>query len=170
MSKDEIIKKCLSDFERFKQKSKGNVNLLETETIDANECDENYEMDFHSIISKPLIKNEDQSIFNIKADPMYETVQIADKKIEMEIDTGAYVTAISEENKLILFPNEKLFPCDQYLTSNSNVQLNPIGIIKKLTVEFKDKRKSWNIYIIKGKGPTLMGRQWLKEFGFLPLV
>ena len=50
---------------------------------------------------------------------MYETVQIADKKIEMEIDTGAYVAAMSDENKL------KFFPSDLYLTSYSNIQLNP---------------------------------------------
>ena len=38
--KHEIIKKCLYDFERFNQKSKGNVNSLETETIVENEYDE----------------------------------------------------------------------------------------------------------------------------------
>ena len=72
----------------------------------------------------------------------------------MEINTGAYVTAMSEENKLKFFPNEKLFPCDLYLTSYSNVQLNPIGIIKNLNVVFKNIKRSLNIYIIKGKGPT----------------
>ena len=64
------------------------------------------------------------------------TSEITNYKL-LEIDTGAYIIAMSEENKLKYFPN------DLYLTSNSDVQLNHIGIIKNLNVEFKNEGKSF---------------------------
>ena len=64
---------------------------------------------FHFFISKPLNENKVEWIPNIKAGPMYETAQIADKKIAIGMDTGAYITAMSKENKLIFFQTKNYF-------------------------------------------------------------
>ncbi|XP_046744305.1 uncharacterized protein K02A2.6-like [Diprion similis] len=118
---------------------------------------------------KLIAKRNEVSINHINADPMFENVEISNVNIRMEIDSGAYVAAMSEINKNKYFPEAKLSACDLYLSSYGQIQLNPIGMLKNIRVKFRNRERTLDLYIMKGAGPTLMGRQWLKEFGYWPL-
>jgi len=88
----------------------------------------------------------------------------------MEIDTGAYVSVISEINKNILFPDFQLSACDLQLRSYGNVGLGPVGIMRNVNVVFRDRHEKLDLYVMKGKGPNLLGRQWLQKFDCWPLT
>ena len=161
----------------WQKKKSTKINFVEnSEEVRENEFDENtlsesYDADFYMIKSEIEIDKEFSVMVNrIVADPMFEQVQILNNSITMEIDSGAYVAVMSEVNKNKYFPNEPLSSCDLYLTSYGQLQLNPIGMLKNLQVKFRNKERIVDLYIMKGQGPTLMGRQWLKEFGYWPLM
>lgn len=65
----------------------------------------NFDTDFCRIECRELVWNK------IKADPQFLEVQVNDQKHSMEIDTGTYVTAISEEDWRKHFPNNPLELC-----------------------------------------------------------
>ncbi|KAJ8666039.1 hypothetical protein QAD02_007701 [Eretmocerus hayati] len=95
--KDSVISKCLSNFDSRKI-DRGNVNFLRDDKTEESTTSEDYGLDFCPIFSRPLLENEESSL-KIIADPMYVTVNILSKEIEMEIDSGAYVAAMSEFNQ-----------------------------------------------------------------------
>ena len=57
---------------------------------------------------------------------------------------------------------------DLNLTIYNGIQLNSRGKIT-VKVDWLTQQKLADIYIMKGKGPTLLGRQWLNIFGVWPI-
>lgn len=130
--------------------------------------------DFYPVFNEEIkVENDYNQIFvteeRIKAEPMFIDVKVNNSVVKMEVDTGTYVTAMSEITKLELFPNIETLPSDVQLTSYGKVRLYPKGKINDLQVEFNGIKKSLSCYIMEGKGPTLVGRQWLQAFGCWPL-
>lgn len=163
----------------FRNCDKGNnsrnsrMNLI-TDDTESNTSDselyETYNDDF-CLISNKLIKtkNTELSCYRIKAEPMFMTLRILNKKVEMKIDTGAYVSAMSEADKNRIFPTVKLAPCNLTLVSYDSVNLKLLGMLRNVEVSFKGKTKKLDLYIIKGEGLVLLGRLWLKAFELWPL-
>ena len=143
------------------------LNFVQHER-DESDIGETFETDFHPNFEKAV--NRREGVFNIKAEPHYECVDILEKIIKMEVGTtGAYVTAMSEANQNKFFPNAKLSPCDLILTSYNATELDRIGVMRKIKVNFRNEVKYLDLYIMKGEGHTLLGRQWLKVFGLWPI-
>ena len=83
--------------------------------------------------------------------------------------SGSYASIISEFDKQKFFLNVTLTKSDLKLTSYSDITLHPVGMINNLVVNFVNKEKRFDLYVVKGPGPILIGRQWLREFDLWPI-
>ena len=80
----------------------------------------------------------------------------------MELDTGAAVSVISPQTKAQMFPQSTLTDCTLTLTTYTGELLEVVG---QILVEVKHGRqvKQLPLYVVKGDGPSLMGRNWLQQ-------
>ncbi|CAL1671651.1 unnamed protein product [Lasius platythorax] len=96
----------------------------------------------------------------IRAEPMYVNVSVNDIAINMEVDTGTYATIISEEVQNKYFPGIRIEIMDTNLKAYGKVPLKHVGIVTNLKVKIgKEEIQQLKMIIMKGAGPTLIGRQ-----------
>ena len=78
----------------------------------------------------------------------------------MEIDTGAAVTLISEATLRSLLPH---LPLSKPTMRLRTYTAQPISVLGQALVEVKynDYSGSHVLTVVKGKGPALLGRDWL---------
>ena len=88
-------------------------------------------------------------------------VQINGTKVSMELDTGASVSVMSESTWKEKFSQYKLQPSSVQLKTYSGENLNVLGQLQ-VNVECNDQRSKLPIQIVEGRGPMLLGRNWLK--------
>ena len=91
--------------------------------------------------------------------PIQVTLQVAQKPLEMEVDTGATVSLISEATKEKYFPEMKLQTCKLVLKTYTN---EPMPVLGQLHVDVCYQGQSAPL-VLYVNGPTLMGRNWLKH-------
>ena len=83
--------------------------------------------------------------------------------LKMEVDTGAAVSLISEETYKRLWKNPpKLKPTTTQLRTYSGQQLVVLGTLV-VNVEYETQQVARSLIVVKGSGPSLMGRDWLAE-------
>lgn len=99
---------------------------------------------------------------------MYLNVTVNDKQLKMEIDTGSYATIMSKKDKDKYFPEIKIKTSNIPLKAYGKVPLEQEGIIDELTVIIGRKKTKLSMIVMKGNGPILIGRQWLKIFELWP--
>ena len=81
--------------------------------------------------------------------------------IKMTVDTGAEVSLISEETKKILLPQVSLKKSNVVLRTYTEQKLMVLGEIQ-VQVEHRKQKQQMPLIVVKGEGPTLLGRDWLK--------
>ncbi|XP_018403221.1 PREDICTED: uncharacterized protein LOC108780125 [Cyphomyrmex costatus] len=106
----------------------------------------------------------------IVAKPMFIQIKINNVNFSMEIDSGAYVTVMSKETKDCFFPNLEIKKLNKRLNGYGNVELEHDGVIDNLNVEYKNKKQTLGLVVMKRPGTVIIGRQWLKAFGLWPLT
>ena len=104
-------------------------------------------------------------LFNSKAEPIMVPVNINDRKIEMELDTGAAVSVISETtfNQALLSESTTLQPSSIILRTYLGKELPILGTVE-VNVEYESQNETLSLLVIKGQGASLFGRDWLKHF------
>ena len=80
----------------------------------------------------------------------------------MELDTGAAVSISSTETQCKLFPHEQLTDSSLILTTYSGEQLQVAGQML-VHVKYGKQQAQLPLYVVKGNGPSLMGRDWLQK-------
>lgn len=155
------------------QQSSQNMHLLQNDpnndqaasnsSYNNNLPSSSYNTDLFSLRTQPLRWNE------IVAEPQYVNIKINNKLFSMEVDTGAYITAISNEDYKKYFDNIQLQPSEFVLTFYGGSTTKPVGKIANVEVKFNNKTKILNMYVAPGRGPMLLGRQWLKAFELWPI-
>ena len=97
--------------------------------------------------------------------PFYITLTVQGEQLQMELDTGAAVSVMSEQTYKTVWNAEKAPPIEP-----AQVQLHvytgdtiPVVGVAKVTVNHINQSKELPILIVKGDGPTLLGRDWLTE-------
>ena len=83
------------------------------------------------------------------------------QQLDMEVDTGAALSIISEATQQRLFPMEMIHPTDVILKTYSNETLEVKGKLH-LHVKYEDQTAKLTLIVVAGKGPSLLGRNWLK--------
>ena len=105
------------------------------------------------------------NISNQGANPWSVTVQADRADLRMEIDTGASVSIISRATyQATWLENERpvLQPSRASLSTFTGEKIDVIGLID-VRVIYKGQDKCLPLLVVNGKGPSLLGRDWLRE-------
>ena len=94
--------------------------------------------------------------------PYMAIVEVNGKPLKMEVDTGAAVTLISQSTQKALFPNTVLQEPTMKLHTYTTEPIKVVGQMK-VTVRHKDYQGEQVMYVVKGDGPSLLGRSWLSN-------
>ena len=92
--------------------------------------------------------------------PIMVELTINGQKTTMELDTGAAVSVISTQTKTEMFPQTRLMSSTLILTTYTGEQLEVAGQIL-VEVKYGRQVQQLPLYVVKGNGPSLMGRNWL---------
>lgn len=101
-----------------------------------------------------------------RVEPIKIGVEIERKIVSMELDTGASVSIISEYEYRKKFGEIKLETDGLKLQYYTNETVDTLGHIQ-VNIKYKNKKFKGKWYVLKGQGPMLLGREWLKEMGTL---
>ena len=83
--------------------------------------------------------------------------------LQMEVDTGASMSLISESTYLNLWEvSPKLQPTTIKLRTYSGQQLTILGALEVI-VEYGEQRIMRSLLVVEGAGPSLLGRDWLEQ-------
>ena len=94
--------------------------------------------------------------------PITVDLKINDKHVQMELDTGASVTIISEQIKDKLFPNTPLQRSSLKLKTYTGESLPVLGEMP-VHVAYGDQQCSLTLTVVEGQGSCLLGRDWLSK-------
>ncbi|XP_068697684.1 uncharacterized protein [Montipora foliosa] len=89
-------------------------------------------------------------------------VKVNGEDCSMELDTGASVSIMSEEAWKKRFPKAPLEKSTLKLRTYTGEGLDIIGQAH-VQVAYQDQTANLPLQIIKGKGPSLFGRNWLRD-------
>ena len=94
--------------------------------------------------------------------PIKLMVQIEGHQVEMELDTGAAVSLMSEKTFKELWPEKKLSPTKCRLVSYSKEPIPVAGSVD-VSVEYQHQQARLSLIVVAGSGPSLFGRNWLQH-------
>ena len=92
--------------------------------------------------------------------PYKVVLQIAGKPVEMEVHTGASVSIMSKESWLALFPKIPLARTSVSLHTYTAQTISVEGQAD-VAVQYGTFAGTLQMYVVKEKGPTLLGCDWL---------
>nr|XP_034194817.1 uncharacterized protein K02A2.6-like [Osmia lignaria] len=91
-------------------------------------------------------------------------VSINSINLEMEIDSGSYWSVISDDTRSKYFANLEMSNVSFSLNAY-NLKIKPVGMLRNLNVQFKNRMLELDALVMPGKGASLFGRSWLHAFG-----
>ena len=94
--------------------------------------------------------------------PIVVTMGVNGQQLPMEVDTGAAVSVISSATQAKLFPKCQLDSSQAILTTYTGEQMPVVGQMK-VEVSYQDQRALLTLFVLKGHGPSLLGRDWLRQ-------
>ena len=106
----------------------------------------------------PVLKINSKSSHPIRVE-----VKINDKPLQMEVDTGAAVSIISEQTKKTLYPLVSLTAPSVVLRTYTGEAMSVLGEME-VKVKYQDQSHDVTLMVVKGDGPNLFGRDWLQYF------
>ena len=90
------------------------------------------------------------------------TVTVDSKPLQMELDTGASVSLVSEATWRRLFGDKSLLPSPVRLKTYTGQGIKVLGQ-QTLAVEYEGTQVDLPLIVVEGRGPSLFGRNWLEE-------
>ncbi len=93
---------------------------------------------------------------------MSTSVFINGKSLAMEIDTGAWISVISEETFRLIWSETDRCSITA-ISSSTPVDVHWGSADCKVAVEHTSQTKQLPLLVVKGKGPGLLGRDWLRK-------
>ena len=101
-------------------------------------------------------------MFTIKRDhkdPIVVTVTVQEKELNIEIDTGAAVSLIREKTFRQTWQKGNTPPLEPTNMKLSE-EVSVLGTIN-VNVKYEKENKRLSLIVVKGDGPSLLGRDWL---------
>ncbi len=95
-----------------------------------------------------------------KSPPIQVQVVIDECNVDMEVDTGASVTIMSESKFYNLWPGRSLDKTEVRLQSYSKETIPVLGSTQ-VSVCYDNQVVQLPLIVVEGTGPTLLGRNWL---------
>jgi hypothetical protein len=101
-------------------------------------------------------------------DPIVVNVQINDTKVDLELDSGAGHTIISEFTYKNLW-GPQVLPLEKPDLNLRTYTGEHISVLGKLTVdvEYNTHNQTLPLYVVTGDGPGLLGRTWMRALGIM---
>ena len=118
------------------------MHLLE-EVSEAEETDENYDLYAINSASKPQ--------------PYKMKVEVNGKSIQLEIDMGASLTLMSDQTLQQNWPEVQVSPTGITLRSYSGESIPVLGCVD-VNVKYGSQEANLPLVVVKGEGPSLLGR------------
>ncbi|XP_033993597.1 uncharacterized protein K02A2.6-like [Trematomus bernacchii] len=100
-----------------------------------------------------------------RVDPYMVEVKLDSKFVNFEIDTGCSLTIMNEQTFQRLWKDTKspcLRPTKIHIESYTGDPVNVVGAAL-VKVKYRHQRRYLPLIVVKGDGPSLLGRGWLEE-------
>ena len=94
--------------------------------------------------------------------PIQVELQLDGKPVTMEVDTGAAVSLISEWTLKQVLPKAAIHNTTVVLRTYTSERI-PVRGELQVMVQYGNQKKRLTLYVTKGEGPCIMGREWLKS-------
>ena len=94
-------------------------------------------------------------------DIIWVDLDVDGKPLTMELDTGSAVSIISFDLYQQKFNRLPLHKTGLSLKTYTGENIMPVGVLK-VPVDYQNQREVLDLYVVKNKGPVLMGRDWLR--------
>lgn len=94
--------------------------------------------------------------------PIVVIMGVNGQQVPMELDTGAAVSVISSATRERLFPNCQVTKTLSILTTYMGEPM-PVEGEMKVCMDYGEQRAELSLYAVKGAGPSLLGREWLRQ-------
>ena len=117
----------------------------------------------HQLTSADPGLEEDQTLYHLeqhKVSPIKVNVQVNGMPVSMELDTGAAVSVMSQQQQKELFPTAQLQPSKVILRTYTAQSVGVVGTLP-VKVVYEEQEKDLSLFIVQGKGPALFDRDWL---------
>ena len=80
----------------------------------------------------------------------------------MEVDTGAAVSVMSQQQQRKLFPQAWLHPSQVVLRTYTTEKAAVVGVLP-VHVVYEGQEHNLSLVIVQGNGPALFGQEWLAK-------
>ena len=94
------------------------------------------------------------------SNPIEVEVLVNDKKLVMEVDTGAALSIISETTRKARFPGLRLHKSNVILKTYTEEPMQVVGNLH-VRVHYGSQQAKLVLVVVGGDGPSLFGRNWL---------
>jgi hypothetical protein len=95
------------------------------------------------------------------SDQIVVTMTLNGKNLEIEVNTGAALSVISEATRKAIFPKEKLHLAEITLSIYTDEHMQVHGTLN-VKVQHNNQEEKLKLVVVAGNGPSLLGRNWLK--------
>ncbi|XP_064396342.1 uncharacterized protein K02A2.6-like [Halichondria panicea] len=148
-----VCRNRLQQAEAWRPKhSRKNVRYLEEETTSESEDAEDY---IKMVADISQVKRRERS------PPIRVTMSVSGVDLDFEVDTGASVSLMGEADYSKLFPKHPLVQSEVRLQTYLGEPISVVGSVV-VKVEYGGQTADLPLIVVKGNGPTLLGRNWLK--------
>ncbi len=93
--------------------------------------------------------------------PIIVPVNLNGKSLEMELDTGATVSIMSQEKFVRLFPSTPIPRSKVELQTYTGEQMKVLGEVPVRVSYQQQPAQDLPLVVVEGNGPSLLGRNWL---------
>ena len=97
-----------------------------------------------------------------RSPPLEVDLQVDEKPLRMELDTGAALSLVNEVTYRQLWPDKKLESSRVRLTTYSGAEIPVLGS-REVCVLYCGQEVNLPLIVVKGDGPSLFGRNWLDK-------
>ena len=97
--------------------------------------------------------------------PIWVSVVINGQSLDMELDTGASVSLICESTYFKLWNSNSrptLKPSKVHLKTYTGSMVEVVGVLN-VQASYEGQNKVVQLHVVKGDGPSLLGRDWLQS-------
>ena len=109
-----------------------------------------------------LYQLEDATLPQTLENPYKVTLTIEGQPVQMEIDTGASLSLVSEETQQELWATAVLQKTSVQLKTYTGTPLKVLGVMNA-TVCYEQRTVTLPLLVVAGVGASLLGRNWLKQ-------